>query len=59
MNGVSTTVYTIVYNPEGVWLTINASYVASGHTVTLTATVKDENGDPVSGATVSFYKETT
>jgi len=35
--------------------TLNLAYTTNGREVTLTATLKDPNGNPVSGATIYFY----
>lgn len=57
VNGVSTTVYTLTSDLSGILLTVTKNYVASSDTITITATVTDEDGEPVSGAEVKFYKE--
>ena len=58
VDGVTTTVYTMTNDFGGVTLTITSTYVKSGGTVTMTAIVMDDSGNPVSGGTVKFYKET-
>jgi protocatechuate 3,4-dioxygenase beta subunit len=53
----SNNVYTMVYYDSSIVVTVSAQYVKSGGTVTVTVTVTDENGDPVSGASVELFKE--
>jgi protocatechuate 3,4-dioxygenase beta subunit len=55
--GASSTVYHMVYFGESIVVTVSAQYVKSGGTVTVTVTVTDENGDPLSGASVELFKE--
>ena len=51
-------VYTLEYYlTSGVVVTVSAKYVKSGDTLTITATVTDENKDPISGASVELFKE--
>ena len=50
-------VYTMVYYGNSIVVTVSAQYVKSGGTVTVTVTVLDENGDPLSGASVELFKE--
>jgi protocatechuate 3,4-dioxygenase beta subunit len=50
-------VYTMVYYGNSIVVTVSAQYVKSGGTVTVTVTVLDENGDPVSGASVELFKK--
>ena len=50
-------VYTMVYYGNSIVVTVSAQYVKSGGTVTVTVTVLDENGDPISGASVELFKE--
>ena len=57
INGVTTTVYELTYGTTSLLLTVTESYVASGNTVTLTATLTD-GGEPVENASIKFYKET-
>ncbi|MDD3754663.1 MAG: Ig-like domain-containing protein, partial [Methanobacterium sp.] len=45
---------TIPNYPNSVTLTPETTTVANGQTVTVTATVKDKNGNPLSGITVNF-----
>ena len=57
INGVTTTVYELTYGTTSLLLTVTESYVASGSSVTLTATLTD-GGEPVENASIKFYKET-
>ena len=45
---------TIPSYPNNITLTPQTTTVANGQTVTLTATVKDKDGNPLSGITVNF-----
>ena len=47
---------TIPNYPNSVTLTPETTTVANGQTVTVTATVKDKNGNPLSGITVNFQR---
>ena len=48
---------TFVGDYSGIMLTITQNYVAKNDTVTLTATLTDSEGEPISGADIEFYKE--
>ena len=57
INGVTTTVYTLTGDLGGITLTVTKQYVAENDTITLTAQLRDANGDYIEDAEVSFYKE--
>lgn len=57
IDGITTSVQVLEYNPEGVIITVTKKYVKSSGTITITATVRDASGNPVNNATVKFYKE--
>ena len=54
---LSTGVYTLSYNGNTVTLTLSGTTVGTGGTLTCTAVVTDENGDPIEDASVDFYYE--
>jgi DMSO/TMAO reductase YedYZ molybdopterin-dependent catalytic subunit len=45
----------IVVRPQNTTQTINAPSVKTGETATITSTLKDENGNPVTDANIIFY----
>ena len=56
---ISTTVYRIDYYGITFLVTVSSNYVHAGGTVNVSVTVIDENGDPIEGAEIELYKETT
>jgi protocatechuate 3,4-dioxygenase beta subunit len=42
---------------EGVSIVVSGSFVRSGDSLTVTATVTDEEGDPIEGVSVELFKE--
>ena len=57
IDNISTVVFTMVGMLEGVSIVVSGSFVRSGDSLTVTATVLDENGDPVEGVSVELFKE--
>ena len=49
--------YVMVYYGKSFVVTVSAQYVKSGGELIVTATVTDENGDPVEDASVELFKE--
>jgi protocatechuate 3,4-dioxygenase beta subunit len=57
IDNISTVVFTMVGMLEGVSIVVSGSFVRSTESLTVTATVTDENGDPIEGASVELFKE--
>ncbi len=55
--GAFHTVYRMVYSDNTLLLSVSGEYVKSGGTLNVTVSLTDENGDPVSGASVELFKE--
>jgi protocatechuate 3,4-dioxygenase beta subunit len=55
--GLESRVFCLVYSGEGVSIVVSGSFVRSTESLTVTATVLDENGDPIEGASVELFKE--
>jgi 5-hydroxyisourate hydrolase-like protein (transthyretin family) len=53
--GSSSATSNLLVNPLDTTLTINAPSVKVGATATITTTLKDENGNPISDANIDFY----
>ena len=49
--------YIMVYFDQSIIVTVSAQYVKSGGELIVTATVTDENGDPIEDASVEMFKE--
>ena len=50
-------VYTMEFNGITITLTVSSTRVYTGTSITCTATLKDANGDPITGADIDFYYE--